>query len=466
MSLLTTFGILFNSDAGEAAGDTKKLRSELEGTEKAAIEATDGIETTDQAAIDAGGSFDFMSARAVAVTASLTALATVAGVVIASAFSTDELGKFTETLGLSIEEVDAWGSAVERNGGSAESFRGSISSLNDSLTDISLTGGGDAAETLARLGISATNSQGQIKGVFELLPQLADSFQNLNRQEAVGLGKKLGLDQGTILLLMQGRDAVDDLVSRQKELGQITQEDYEVAAKFNDTWADTKRVFNDLVVSAATGLLPFLTKGLEGVQKLTGWMKDNQDLVVGFFTAAATAVTVYYLPAMAKAAAATIAATWPFIAMAAAIAAISAVVALVYEDIKAFVNGQDSLLGRMVERWQWLGDAINGIIGGIKEAIDKAIEAYEWLSNKLSFGLDYDLQAAGVDMNQVIEQAATYNPYGVGTTNNSQTNYVTIGGTNINTQASSPEDVRREVDGNLQNQIDMVNATFKDGVEN
>ena len=198
------------------------------------------------------------------------------------AISTDEIGKFSETLGLNIEEVGAWGEAVKRSGGDAAGFRSTLASLNDQLTDINLTGGGEASEIFARLGINARDASGQIKDAFSILPELADSFKNLSKAESVGFGQKLGLDQGTILLLQQGRVAVEDLVNRQKQLGVATQEDYLAAAKFNDAWLDTQQIFSNLATSSGTTILPLLNKVLGGVENLVVWMKKNDVLVKGF----------------------------------------------------------------------------------------------------------------------------------------------------------------------------------------
>jgi hypothetical protein len=445
MSLLTAFGILFETDSKEASDDTKKLRKELEGTETAAKGATGSMDDVGDAAHSSGLFFNGMTSAIAGTVASLVSLGAVSAAVMSRAFAVDDLGKFSETLGLNIEKLDAWGAAAQRNGGSAEAFRGSVAGLNGALTDISLTGGGDAAEVLARLGISATDSAGRIRGVFDILPEIADAFQNLSKAESVGFGSKLGLDQGTILLLQQGRDSVEALVEQQKALGIVTKEDYEAAAKFRDTWDDTKRVFWSVVTTGSTTILPFLVDGLELVQDFVNWTQQHSDVVVGFFSAIAAVVTATYLPAMVSAAAATLAATWPIVLIVAAIAAAGVAIGLIYEDIQAYINGFDSLIGRLAEKFE----AIQKIIDNIKKVLN-----YDIGDTDVSANLNAAIQTGEGLPSYMTTNQPTYNNYDV-----------RVGGSTINTQATDPQAVRNEIDSNLSNQIDMIRGQFSDGVE-
>ena len=363
MSLLETFGIVFDSDAS----DVKKGAEDAE-------RSVDGLETsivdTDAAAGALGESFLGVVTSAQGMLASLVSVGAVTAGVIAQAAATDQLGKFSQTLGLNIEEVGAWSQAVARSGGSTEAFQGSIKSLTDSLTDFALTGGGTSAEVFARLGINAFDAGGKIKSAFDLLPEIADSFEGLSAAESAALGQKLGLDQGTILLLQQGKVAIDDLVSRQKALGVATQEDYEIAAKFNDQWDDTKQVFSSLAIATGATLLPAFTSILQGVESVVFFLAENEELVTGFFIGAASVITYTYLPAMISAGVATFAAIAPFIAIGAAVLAVGTAFALVYDDVQAFLSGQESVIGTLSEDYPFIGELVTGIADGVGYLFD------------------------------------------------------------------------------------------------
>lgn len=364
-SLLETFGILFDSDADEV----KKGAQEAE-------QATDSLEEkiqdTDEVTAQLGETFsDLISSASGALAGILGAGAITAGIVSAAA-ATDEVGKFTETLGLNIEEVQAWSEAVVRSGGDAGAFQGSIQGLTQSLTDFAITGGGEAAEVLARLGINATDSGGRVRSAFELLPDIADEFQKLNEAESFGLGQKLGLDQGTILLLQQGSASVADLVERQRELGVATQEDYLAAAQFNDAVADTQQLFNSLFVTMGTTILPGFTDFLGLIQEGIIFLRDNSDLVIGLFAGIATGITTFYLPAIGAAITSTLAALAPFLAIGAAVAAVGAAFALVYDDIQNFIAGNDSIIGRIAEDYPAIGELVKtlaAVFGGLLDIL-------------------------------------------------------------------------------------------------
>ena len=354
-SLIETFGILFESDADD-------VKKGVNDAEDAAEDLESKLDDVDKTAEELGESFLDIISSAKGAIAGIVGFGALVGGVLNAAQMTDEVGKFSETLGLNVEDVGAWSEAVARSGGDVNSFRGSIQSLTSQLTDFALTGGGPAADVLARIGVNATNSGGKVKSAFDILPELADRFSQLSKADSFAFGQKLGLDQGTILLLQQGRVAVENLVDRQKKLGVATQEDYLIAAKFNDQWDDTKQVFNSLFVTVGTTVLPGLASILGLVQDMVFFLADNSDLVVGFFVGAGVAILSYYLPAIGAAAASTLIAIAPFLTAAAAVLAIGAAFALIYDDIQSFIKGNDSIVGRIADKYPAIGELVKGLI--------------------------------------------------------------------------------------------------------
>lgn len=343
-SLLEIFGITFESDASDVQDGLDSAESSSDDLKKKLVD-------TDKAADGLGDSFLDMIGSAKGALASLLSLGAATAAVISTASATDEIGKFSQTLGLNIEEVQSWSEAVVRSGGSAQGFQSSIEGMTRGLTDFAVTGGGAAAETFNRLGISAVDSSGKVKSAFQILPELADQFEKMSAAQAAGFGQRLGLDQGTILLLQQGRRAVDDLVDRQRALGVATDEDYQAAANFNDAWADTKQVFRSVSISAGSMLLPVLTSMLKGVQKFAFFLADHKALIAGFFIGLAATIVTVYLPAIGAALASTAALIAPFLAVAAAAIAIGSAIAIVVDDIYNFIKGNDSLTGVILEKY-------------------------------------------------------------------------------------------------------------------
>ncbi len=374
-SLLETFAILFESNADEVKAGAEEAGGATDQLEGRILDTSKSSEQLGESFLDLVGSAKNAIANIVSVGA-------VALGVMSTAQQTDALGKFSQALGLNMEEIGAWSEAVIRSGGSAESFQASVKSLTGQLTDFVLTGGGPAMEVLSRLGISAFNASGKVKTAFELLPDLAETFERMSKAESFAFGQKLGLDQGTIALLQQGREGVNQLVARQRELGVATRDDAEAAAEFNDAWADLKQVFTNVFVSLGGSVLPVLTTVLAKVREFTAFLSDNKPLVEGFFIGLATVIGVSYLPAIAAAAVATVTALAPFLLLAAAIA----LIALAYDDVIAYTKGHNSLLGEAVKKWPELGEAIDYVVDLFelgKEKVNDLIEAVKKLPEYL-----------------------------------------------------------------------------------
>lgn len=456
MSLLNTFAILFETDAKKAVEDIGDLDKVLKDTEEAASSTADEMDNFGNSSDGTATSVSGLVRSMAGLAAAYITVGTVSSNILGNAFDVDRIGKFSETMGESITEIDNWGAAVERKGGSADAFRGAVEGLNTSLADIQINGGGEAITTLAMLGVNATDASGKIKSAFDVLPEISDAFQNLSEHESFSFGKKLGLDQGTILLLQQGRVAVEDLVDRQGRLGGVTEEGYQAAAKFNAQWNDTKRVFNSLWMSANSTILPALEKVLIGVQNLSIWVKENKDLVVGFFGAVAGVLTAVYLPVMIKVATATLAAIAPFIAIAAAITAVSVAIAIVYEDFKAWTSGTSSLLG--------------DLFGEFEDFKNKVLDVGRAIGDFFKTGL------FGSDISVENTQKATQtigrygsNPMNNGGGNSSVSNKtqsinVSMGETNIDARGMDRKQAEKMLTGSFQESIRMAVGQLSDGV--
>ena len=499
--ILETFGIVFDSDASEVTAGAAQA-------EAATDSLGDAIEDVDNSTAGLGDSFlDLIGSAQGALLSILGAGALTAGIINAAQM-TDEIGKFSETLDLNVDDVHAWSEAVVRSGGDAGGFQSSVKSLTERLADFSLTGGGPAAEVFKKLGINAKDANGNIKEAFDILPELAEVFQDLSKSESAGLGQRLGLDQGTILLLQQGKTAVEDLVDRQKQLGVVTQEDYLIAAKFNDQWADIKQVFQSIFVTAGTTILPVFTDLLSYAETAIFFLKDNQNIIEGFFIGIAGVITATYGPAIAAAAAATITAAAPFVAIGAAVLGAGIAFALIYDDIKNFIEGNKSLIGQIIKDYPIIGKIIDALVESVKAHIQvvgnlvgfigdvftepkKAIlelwglmkeffaflesklpslniEVPSGLSNLLGFGEGANVRAAGRAFNTIDS-----NPLNGATSNSiinskrevNRSTSVNVGEVNVNTQATDAEGIAEGAATALSSEMQKLANDSDDGVD-
>ena len=174
---------------------------------------------------------------------------------------TNDLGRSSQMLATNIQDLDAWESAVMRNGGTADGFKNSLAALTQNLN---ITG--DTA--------------------LKILPQLADSFKALGPITATRYGRALGLDDATIRTLMQGTQAIEALIAKEKELGAATSEDAAKTLALSQAWADfnhTTRIsfteMGDTVYPLLTDLIRLTTLWLSSINNI----KLDTDLGISNF---------------------------------------------------------------------------------------------------------------------------------------------------------------------------------------
>lgn len=512
-SVLETFGIFFESDAREVTQGANQA-------ERATDDLGQAVEDVDGATQGLGDSFvDLIGSAQGALVSLLGAGAFTAGIINAAQM-TDEIGKFSEALGFNIEKVSAWSGAISSTGGNAEEFRDTIGTLNESIVDLALTGGGPAVDVFEKLGIAAKDSAGKVRTAFDVLPELAEAFEKLPKAESSGLGSILGLDQATILLLQRGKTAVEDLVDRQKQLGIVTKEDYEIAAKFNEQWNDVQQVFRSLFVTAGSTILPVFTDLLKYAEEAIFFLNDNQELVEGFFIGISGVITAVYLPAITRVAIATAVAVAPYVAIGSAIIGAAAAFALIYEDIQKFLQGHDSLVGKIFKDYPLIEGIVLSLIGAVSDALEKLFAVGEYIADvfenpkkeilelwdvikeffayleskipslsdigkNLGFGggAEVDINnkfvvGSSVPMTNLQKAAAAYhtidrNPLNETTSNNitnskrevNKTTSVQVGEVNVNTQATDAEGMAAGASNALSNELQSAVNDFDDGVD-
>lgn len=266
--------------------------------------------------------------------------------------------KLSETLNANVEDVSAWSRAVRLAGGSQEQFQSSVQSIGDDLTQLAVTGRSRLLPFYQALGVRLTDTNGKFKNVIELLPEFADSFAKLSGQQAFSIGKRIGLDEETIRLLRRGRVAVDELIRKQKELGVTTKEDTVRAQKFYSAWRQLKEIFEVSRNSISSRLIPVFTKLFEGVRKVYDYISAHSDLVKGAFIGIGAVITAYLLPPLLRASAAMFRLLLPAIALAGVIA----IFAIAFEDLNAYMKGNDSLVGRLAEKYPEFKAILDGVI--------------------------------------------------------------------------------------------------------
>jgi hypothetical protein len=192
----------------------------------------------------------------------------------------DRLDELSNRLGVSTEQLSAWGYAAKLSGSDLESLTGSIQKFSKTVASAA-DPNSRQAELFGALGISIKDAQGNLRDIEELLPEVADKFKALqNDTTEAALAQELFGRSGAELLefLNRGSAGLKQMGDEAKELGAVIDGDTAAsAARFNDELDKLRVVVNSLFTQLARELLPELTKIVQEMQKSA---KEGQALGV------------------------------------------------------------------------------------------------------------------------------------------------------------------------------------------
>jgi hypothetical protein len=242
------------------------------------------------------------------------------------------LDRFAQNLNQGVNSISAWSNAAELAGGSAEGLQGTMDMLSKSQTELQLTGQSGLIPYFSALGVSLADTQGKARPVNELLLDLSDRFSKMDRTTANNMGRMMGIDQGTMQLLLKGRSEVELMIARQKEYGAVTKQQAEEASRLRNAMVAGRQSFEAFgreLLSAAT---PALEKMFAVFADFGAWIRENKEFVQTFLTIIAVG--------LAGIAAATI----PINLTVVAVLALAAAVAALWQDYQTWKRGGDSFI--------------------------------------------------------------------------------------------------------------------------
>lgn len=281
----------------------------------------------------------------------------------------DSLGKLARDLGLSVREVDAFGKAAEAAGGSAESLFASMRSFYEKT-------GRPAQEVF----------------------QLASKVEGMSRAAAYRYLQAQGVATDAIPVFLNGQKALDGLIDKYRQTA-FTAQDAKTARAFKVAWMDFKvaaQAVGNVLMRAVT---PVLTKLLDALAGMVRFIDENRRafgiLAAGLavvFGAKSLAALKAFLTAVKALGAAALRAAAPFLAVAAAVAALG----LAIDDIAGFASGSESLFGNLLEEAGFTAEEIDGLRESFRSLGDALASAWEAVRPFLAGALETVLKAAAV----------------------------------------------------------------------
>lgn len=300
-----------------------------------------------------------------------------------------ELGNMSKTLGVSTENLSAWGNAAEAMGGSAKTLMGDLSKLRQSVAELQLTGETGNRKYMIALGVHYD------KDPLTMMKNLNHSIYQVGQHDAAKammLGKGAGLSEETVNLMLRSADAYEKQAEAMKKLYNPTQDDVNASIELKKQWgllgAETKSL-GSLFVSLIT---PALTMILRGISAVVGFMAEHQHVAEVFFGLVGAVVTLVavgmistLIPAVLASTAALFgmavagwAAMAPFLPWLLLIAAVGAAIYLIIDDFNTWRQGGESVFGYFFGKWDDAKAKMKEVassIGGFFESMTNTVLA-------------------------------------------------------------------------------------------
>lgn len=257
----------------------------------------------------------------------------------------DEIAKTGRQLGINVNTLYAWQNAAEYAGASAEDLTKGLKTLSKRALDAD-DGLKEAKDSFDRLGVSATDSGGNLKNNEQLLRDVGIALGKVqNETERTALAQELFGRSGLKLipLFAQGEKGLDALLAKTKEFGIDLTSFASLSEDARDRMKDWDIATFGLKATLITTFLPAINATIGKGAKFIKWLTDVgagtdhlKSLILSVGVALATKLTFTSLFSMAKAVLVPLA---KFLLL-----------YLVIDDLTTFFKGGDSLIGKGLDK--------------------------------------------------------------------------------------------------------------------
>ena len=373
----------------------------------------------------------------------------------------ENLRQVSRTTNQSIEDFQRWSYAIEFSGGNVAAFQSTFESLSKQIRQAPFTHNSTFLRGLSELGISVHNANGQIKSMSDLLLGLSGRLGGMSEGKAFLIGQRLGLDDDTIRLLREGKDAVQAYLDNTKEDGIIQKQNLEIYERLRKARVELSKSWSELSIKIGNVILPLITKLVEGLTSVAEWISENSGFIqhilelLGLFALGIAGVTlaIGLLEDRLK-----------LLNMGLWGIGIGAII-LLWDDFMTYLEGGDSVIGRVINKFnewgksiketqrpvlEWLKDFWDGFVEFFEEKILWCIELWDKLANKVRGIRDW---FTGNDtVSNVGSMQGNTSRVISDTINNSTSNY-DFRGSSIITRATNGQDFQSLIGSEIQNSI-------------
>ena len=302
-----------------------------------------------------------------------------------------ELDNLSRNIGMSRNQLQAWGGMAEMAGGSAEGMKGSLAGLSMGITRLTTMGDTSMVPFFNAFGVALLNADGKARDLDSIMLDLADRFAKMDRVQAYNLAKSMGLDDGTINTLMLGRAEMEKMLEMQRNLYRSGEKEIQVSRELTQARGYLNAQWDSLKTMLADALAPVLLKIIKMVSGFVDYLMKHENSMKHVFEGLAFVLGAVLVPVFIAAAASLLAFIAPFAPFILTVGALGAAFLLLYDDYKTWAEGGKSLLD-----WKFfdnyiktskistdsLGSAFVYLLTGYTSWADAANGLLDWLKLK------------------------------------------------------------------------------------
>ena len=192
--------------------------------------------------------------------------AAIFGMATKSAQASDHIDKMSQKLGLSREAYQELDFIASQSGTDVDSLRGGMKALTTQM-DSAMTGTGKAADAFKSLGISVTDSEGNMKSQEQMLWETLAALQNMEdgTEKATIANQLFGRSGSELMPLINGAaGSIDAMRQQAHDLGLVmSDETIDAGVKFTDSMDQVKRSLSAIGTKIGAEVMPIVQKALD-----------------------------------------------------------------------------------------------------------------------------------------------------------------------------------------------------------
>jgi len=242
------------------------------------------------------------------------------------------LDRLSKNLGESVQGISTLSNAAELAGGTSGGLQETLKMLSMEQTKYKLTGESGILQFLNYLGLSLDPAMDKL----ELFMQVSDRLKARtggDRAEAFNIGRMMGVDEGTLNLMLKSKAEIQSLMRPGNALTATQARNASKLAEALKDLGQAEQAVGNIFVSDAT---PAMLGFVGAVKSVLTFLKANSGIVEKFFTVLAVGAAI--------AGAALALAFLPVTLWTVGITALAAGIALLWDDFEKWQKGAKHLI--------------------------------------------------------------------------------------------------------------------------